>query len=66
MCQVQEARQYKENLQFVFLVSRAIPNTVIGRSIREHLDGHGIPLLKASVANRVPFAEALTMGKTIF
>ena len=64
--QVQEAQQYKENLKSVFLVSRVIPNTVIGRSIREHMAAHGIPLLKASVANRVPFAEALTMGKTIF
>lgn len=64
--QIQEARQYKENMKSVFLVSRAIPNTVIGRSIREHMTGHGIPLLRASVANRVPFAEALTMGRTIF
>ena len=64
--QVQEAQQYKENLKSVFLVSRAIPNTVIGRSIREHMAGHGIPLLEASVANRVSFAEALTMGKTIY
>ena len=64
--QVQEARQYKESLKSVFLVSRAIPNTVISRSIREHVADHGIPLLKAFVANRVPFAEALTMGRTIF
>ena len=64
--QIQEAQQYKETLKSVFLVSRAIPNTVIGRSIREHMTDHGIPLLRASVANRVPFAEALTMGRTIF
>ena len=64
--QIREARLYKEHLKSVFLVSRAIPNTVIGRSIREHMAGHGMPLLKASVANRVPFAEALTMGKTIY
>lgn len=64
--QVQEARQYKENLKSVFLVSRGIPNTVISRSIREHVADHGIPLLDAFVANRVAFAEALTMGRTIF
>ena len=64
--QVQEAQQYKENLKSVFLVSRIIPNTVISRSIREHVENHGVPLLKATVANRVPFAEALTMGKTIY
>ena len=64
--QIQEAQQYKGTLKSVFLVSRAIPNTVLGRAIREHMADHGIPLLKASVANRVSFAEALTMGKTIF
>ena len=63
--QVQEARQYKENLRSVVLVSRTIPNTVISRSIREHVAGHGIPLLEGSVANRVPFVEALTMAKAI-
>lgn len=64
--QVQQARQYKEDLKSVFLVSRIIVNTVISRSIRDHVADHGIPLLDATVANRVPFAEALTMGKTIF
>ena len=39
---------------------------MISRSIREHVADHGIPLLDAFVANRVAFAEALTMGRTIF
>ena len=39
---------------------------MISRSIRDHVADHGIPLLQATVANRVPFAEAPTMGKTIF
>lgn len=64
--QVQQAQQYKEDLKSVFLVSRIIVNTVISRSIREHVADHGIPVLEATVANRVPFAEALTMGQTIF
>lgn len=64
--QIQEARQYKENLISVFLVTRVIVNTVISRSIRDHVADHGIPLLRGAIANRVPFAEALTMGKTIF
>ncbi len=64
--QIQEARQYKENLRSVFLVTRVIVNTVISRSIRDHVADHGIPLLRGTIANRVPFAEALTMGKTIF
>ena len=64
--QIREAREYKDTLLSVFLVSRIIPNTVISRSIRDHVADYGIPLLKATVTNRVPYAEALTMGKTIF
>ena len=64
--QIREAREYKDTLLSVFLASRIIPNTVISRSIRDHVADYGIPLLKATVANRVPYAEALTMGKTIF
>ena len=64
--QIREAREYKDTLLSVFLVSRIIPNTVISRSIRDHVADYGIPLFKATVANRVPYAEALTMGKTIF
>lgn len=64
--QVQEARQYKENLISVLLLSRVVPRTVMSRSIREHVAEHGVPLLEAAIANRVPFAEALTMGKTIY
>lgn len=64
--QIREAQQYKEGLKAAFLVARHIPKTVISRAIRDHVAAHGIPLLKAAVANRVPFAESLTMGKTIF
>lgn len=64
--QIREAQHYKESLKSAFLVSRVISGTVIGRSIREHVAAHDMPLLEAAVANRVPFAEALTMGKTIF
>ena len=64
--QVVEAQQFKETLKSVFLVSRIIPNTVISRSIRAHVAEHGIPLLTGTIANRVSFAEALTMGRSIF
>lgn len=66
VAQIEEARQFKAGLQAALLVSRAIPGTVIGREIRAHVGGHGLPLLAGSVANRVAFAEALTLGKTVF
>ena len=64
--QVQEAQEYKETLKCGFVVSRKIRNTVIGRQIREMAAGGGIPILTAEVENRVPFAESLTMGQSIF
>lgn len=64
--QVHEAQQYKETLKSVFLVSRMIANTVISRAIRDHVGEYQIPILSRGVVNRVPFAEALTQGQTIF
>lgn len=63
--QVREAQEYKPSLKCGFVVSRKIANTVIGRDIRELAAASGIPVLASDVAQRVAFAESLTMGKTI-
>ena len=65
VAQVSEARIIKETQKSVFLVSRKIGNTVIGRDIRDMATEHGIPLLDTAITQRVAFAEALTVGKTI-
>ena len=65
VAQVNEARIIKETQKSVFLVSRKIGNTVLGRDIRDMAAEHGIPLLDTAITQRVAFAEALTMGKTI-
>ena len=39
----------KETLKSVFLVSRIISNTAIGRSSRDHVAAHGIPLLTGTI-----------------
>ena len=64
--QVQEAQEYKDTLKCGFVVSRKIGNMVIGRQIREMAADGGMPILTAEVENRVPFAESLTMGQSIF
>ena len=64
--QIQEAREYKSELKATFMISRAISRTVMGNAIREHVADAGIPILESTVVNRVAFAEALTMGKTIY
>lgn len=64
--QIQEAQDYKPALNAAFVVSRKIAKTVIGRDIRKMAADSGIPILKAEIAQRVSFAECLTMGQTIF
>ena len=64
--QLNEWRSFKETQKSVFVVSRKIGNSVIGRDIRDMAAGHGIPLLDTAIAQRVAYAEALTMGDSIF
>lgn len=64
--QVREAQEYKPALKCGFVVSRKIGKTVIGRDIRSMAAEAGIPILKADIEQRVPFAESMTMGQTIF
>lgn len=64
--QLQEWRAIKETQKTAFVVSRVIGNTVIGRDIREMTAGRGMRVLDTAVTQRVAFAEALTMGKSIF
>lgn len=64
--QVREAQAIKETLKCGFVVSRKIGKTVIGRDIREMAAAEGFPFFASEVQQRVPFAESLTLGQTIF
>ena len=61
-----EARVYKDGLKSVFVVNRKITNTAIGRDVREALAAYPVPVLQASVTQRVVFAEAAAQGKAVF
>ncbi|MDP2622097.1 MAG: ParA family partition ATPase [Hyphomicrobiales bacterium] len=63
---IHNGRALKENLEAAFLVSRKHRNTVIGREAKDYAADAGIPILKTEIHNRVAFAEALTVGQTIF
>lgn len=65
VAQVSEAKIVKPEQQSVFLVSRKIGNTVIGRDIREMAAEYEIPVLRRAITQRVAYAEALTLGQTI-
>lgn len=62
---IDEAGVYKENLKAVFVVNRKIANTAIGRDVGEALSSYPIPVMKASVTQRVIFAEAAARGQAV-
>jgi chromosome partitioning protein len=46
-------------------VNRKITNTAIGRDVREALRGYPVPVLDASLTQRVIFAEAVAQGLSV-
>jgi len=64
--QLEQAMEFKPALKCGFVVSRKIPGTVIGRGASVAAAAAGIPIFKTQVEQRVAFAEAITLGKTIF
>lgn len=50
--------------QAVFVVSRMIKGTRLGREVSEILAGYGLPILKTAITQRVIFASSATDGKT--
>ncbi len=64
--QLKEAEELKPTLKCGFVVSRKIGVTVLGRDTRSMAADAGIPTFETEIEQRVAYAEALTMGKTIF
>lgn len=60
-----EARVYKDNLKSAFVVNRKIANTAIGRDVGEALAAYPVPVLVATITQRVVFAEAAAQGKAV-
>jgi len=63
---VAEAAVYKPDLAAAFVVNRRIANTAIGRDVAEALGEYQLPVLHASVCQRVAFAESAAQGRTVF
>lgn len=63
---IQESAIYNENQKSVFVVNRKIANTAIGRDVGDALAAYSLPVLAASVTQRVIYAEAAAQGKGIF
>lgn len=61
---VGEAREVRAELRAVLVLNRA-DRTSIGASTREAIAGLGLPVLEASVGDRVAFREALAAGQGV-
>jgi chromosome partitioning protein len=64
--QLKEAQESKPTLKCGFVVSRRISGTVLGRDARSMAADAGIDMLDTEIEQRIAYAEALTMGKTVF
>ena len=60
-----EGNVFKENLKAAFTINRKIVNSVIGRDVSDALASYDIPVLSASVSQRVGFAESAASGSTV-
>jgi chromosome partitioning protein len=64
--QLKEAQEFKPTLKCGFVVSRKIAGTVLGRDAHKMAEDAGIPIFETAIEQRIAFAEAMTMGKSIF
>lgn len=62
---IEEAKVFKDNLKYAFVVNRKIANTAIGRDVGEALTAYAVPVLTSSVTQRVIFAEAAAQGRAV-
>jgi chromosome partitioning protein len=62
---IDEGRVFKETLKSVFVINRKIANTAIGRDVSEALSVYPVETMKASITQRVIFAEAATQGLAV-
>lgn len=62
---VAESSVYKDGPLAAFVVNRRIGNTAIGRDVVEALASYQLPVLTASLCQRVAFAESAARGRTV-
>jgi chromosome partitioning protein len=62
---VKEAHAFKETQKSVFLVSRRVGRSALGRDIAEALAEFELPILTCGTSQRVIYAEAMTAGLTV-
>ena len=62
---IAEASVFKEKMKSCFVVNRKIANTAIGRDVMEGLALYRMPVLASTIGQRVVFAEAVALGRSV-
>jgi chromosome partitioning protein len=62
---ITEAQQFKTDPKAVFVIKRKIVNTAIGRDVADALAQYGFPISKASLRQRVAYAESAVNGLSV-
>jgi chromosome partitioning protein len=62
---IQEAQQFKPNLNAAFVINRKIANTAIGRDVEGALAQFELPVLPTHLAQRVLYAESAGQGLAV-
>jgi chromosome partitioning protein len=62
---IREAALYKEALRGVFVITRKIGNTAIGRDVAQALKDYPFPVAAAAIGQRVVFAESAASGLSV-
>jgi len=62
---INEVWIHKPNLKAAFAINRKIVNTAIGRDVIDALADYKLPVLTASISQRIVFAESAQQGLTV-
>ena len=62
---LKEARSFGADVKAAFVVTRKIPNTVLGREVTEALAEHEIPVFATQIQQRVCYAETAGEGLSV-
>jgi chromosome partitioning protein len=62
---LKEARSFGAQVKAAFVVTRKIPNTVLGREVTEALAEHDLPVFTTQIQQRICYAESAGEGLSV-
>ena len=62
---LKEARSFGANVKAAFVVTRKIPNSVLGREVTEALAEHEVPVFTTQIQQRICYAETAGEGLSV-